>query len=83
MGWLLLCVLTLIPSLLLFQGIVVNSELQAATDLWVAGDSACFYSDTLGRCGESHTRLLPFCLGAGQMVKITACSLLALLQTTC
>ena len=35
-------------------GLVVNSELQAATDLWVAGDSASIYSHSLGRY-EHHT----------------------------
>lgn len=41
-------------------GLVVNSELQAATDLWVAGDSASIYSHSLGRhraSGDDHCRI--------------------------
>jgi len=35
-------------------GIVVNAELEARTDVWVAGDVASFYDVTLGRRQEEH-----------------------------
>jgi programmed cell death 8 (apoptosis-inducing factor) len=35
-------------------GFVVNTELQARTDVWVAGDAACFYDVKLGRRRVEH-----------------------------
>lgn len=35
-------------------GFVVNTELQARTDVWVAGDAACFYDTKLGRRRVEH-----------------------------
>ena len=35
-------------------GILVNAELEARTDLWVAGDVASFYDIVLGRRREEH-----------------------------
>lgn len=35
-------------------GFLVNAELQARTDLWVAGDAACFYDVNLGRRRVEH-----------------------------
>lgn len=35
-------------------GILVNAELEARTDLWVAGDVASFYDVVLGRRREEH-----------------------------
>lgn len=35
-------------------GIMVNSELEARTDVWAAGDVASFYDTTLGRRREEH-----------------------------
>lgn len=35
-------------------GFRVNSELEARSDIWVAGDAACFYDMTLGRRRVEH-----------------------------
>ena len=35
-------------------GFLVNAELQARSDLWVAGDAACFYDVNLGRRRVEH-----------------------------
>ena len=35
-------------------GILVNSELQARSNLWVAGDAACYYDAKLGRRRVEH-----------------------------
>ena len=35
-------------------GVVVNAELEARSDVWVAGDVANFYDPTLGRRREEH-----------------------------
>eukprot|EP00041_Stephanoeca_diplocostata_P018106 m.375667 g.375667 ORF g.375667 m.375667 type:complete len:700 (+) comp20922_c0_seq1:190-2289(+) len=35
-------------------GVVVNAELEARTDVWVAGDAASFYDTTLGRMRVEH-----------------------------
>ncbi len=35
-------------------GYVVNAELQARNDIWVAGDAACFYDVKLGRRRVEH-----------------------------
>ncbi|XP_067940065.1 apoptosis-inducing factor 1, mitochondrial-like [Watersipora subatra] len=35
-------------------GFLVNAELEAATDIWVAGDAACFYDVKLGRRRVEH-----------------------------
>lgn len=37
-----------------FGGYRVNSELEARSDIWVAGDSACFYDINLGRRRVEH-----------------------------
>ena len=37
-----------------FGGFRVNSELQARSDIWVAGDNACFYDIKLGRRRVEH-----------------------------
>lgn len=37
-----------------FGGFRVNSELQARSDIWVAGDAACFYDEKLGRRRVEH-----------------------------
>lgn len=36
------------------DGFLVNSELQARTDLYIAGDCACFYNNQLGRRRVEH-----------------------------
>ncbi|XP_050544811.1 apoptosis-inducing factor 1, mitochondrial isoform X2 [Daktulosphaira vitifoliae] len=38
----------------LLDGYLVNSELQARTDLYIAGDCACFYDTQLGRRRVEH-----------------------------
>lgn len=35
-------------------GFIVNAELQARNDIWVAGDAACFYDVQLGRRRVEH-----------------------------
>lgn len=35
-------------------GYLVNSELEARTDIWVAGDASCFYDTKLGRRRVEH-----------------------------
>ncbi|CAK1542422.1 unnamed protein product [Leptosia nina] len=35
-------------------GVVVNSELQARTDVWAAGDVACFFDEAFGRRRVEH-----------------------------
>lgn len=35
-------------------GFLVNAELEARTNLWVAGDAACFYDTRLGRRRVEH-----------------------------
>ncbi|XP_067934801.1 apoptosis-inducing factor 1, mitochondrial-like [Watersipora subatra] len=35
-------------------GFLVNAELEAATDIWVAGDAACFYDVKFGRRRVEH-----------------------------
>lgn len=35
-------------------GFLVNSELQANSNIWVAGDAACFYDVRLGRRRVEH-----------------------------
>lgn len=35
-------------------GFLVNAELEARSDLWVAGDAACFYDVKLGRRRVEH-----------------------------
>ena len=35
-------------------GILVNAELEARRDVWVAGDAASFYDVSLGRRREEH-----------------------------
>lgn len=35
-------------------GYLVNAELEARSDLWVAGDAACFYDVKLGRRRVEH-----------------------------
>jgi len=37
-----------------YGGFLVNSELEATTDIWVAGDAACFYDVKLGRRRVEH-----------------------------
>lgn len=35
-------------------GFLVNAELEARTNIWVAGDAACFYDVILGRRRVEH-----------------------------
>lgn len=35
-------------------GFLVNAELEARSNLWVAGDAACFYDIRLGRRRVAH-----------------------------
>eukprot|EP00794_Sanderia_malayensis_P010892 gene10892-12048_t len=37
-----------------FGGFRVNSELQAKSDIWIAGDVSCFYDEKLGRRRVEH-----------------------------
>jgi len=37
-----------------FGGFKVNAELEARTNLWIAGDAACFYDSKLGRRRVEH-----------------------------
>lgn len=37
-------------------GFLVNAELEAATDVWVAGDVACFYDPKVGFIQQSSCR---------------------------